>query len=87
VIPALGEEAAGVTVNRVVGEPETVGAAASASKTGASEVGAGSKVDNIMSSIDRGGFKVTQNAKSATQEGNVTITHPSEPGVKLNLRS
>lgn len=88
VVPALGEEGtAGATVNRIAGETEAAGAAASISKTGVSEVGGASKVDNIISSIDKGGFNVTQNAKSATQEGNVTITHPSEPGVKLNLRS
>jgi hypothetical protein len=46
-----------------------------------------SKVDKIINTIDEGGFKVTQNAKTATQEANVTITHPEEPGVKLNLRT
>jgi hypothetical protein len=37
--------------------------------------------------IDEGGFNVTANAKTATQEANVTITNASEPGVKLNLRT
>jgi hypothetical protein len=30
---------------------------------------------------------VTVNPKSALQESNITITHPNEPGVKLNLRT
>jgi RHS repeat-associated protein len=64
------------------GNPSTA-----AGQSTVSEAGAVSKVDSIVNSIDKGGFKVTQNAKSATQEGNVTITHPSEPGAKLNLRS
>ena len=46
-----------------------------------------SKVDNIINTIDQSGFNVTANPKTGTQTGNVTITNPSEPGVKLNLRS
>jgi hypothetical protein len=89
VVPALGEEgAAGTTLNRVASETETAVASASTSSAGtASGVGSGSKVDNIISSIDKGGFKVEPNLKSATQEANVKITHPNEPGAKLNLRS
>jgi len=30
---------------------------------------------------------MTANEESASQEANVTITHPNEPGVKLNLRT
>jgi RHS repeat-associated protein len=52
-----------------------------------STAGKVSKVDEIVNTIDEGGFKVTQNAKTATQEGNITITHPNEPGTKLNLRT
>jgi hypothetical protein len=44
-------------------------------------------VTRVLQTIDEGGFEVTANPKSATQTGNVTITNPSEPGVKLNLRS
>jgi len=44
------------------------------------------KVDAIAGEIERGGYQVTPNEKTATQEGNVTITHPDQPGVKLNLR-
>lgn len=46
-----------------------------------------SKVDTIIKQIDDGGFTVTPNPKTLNQKGNVTITHPNEPGVKLNLRS
>ena len=45
------------------------------------------KVDAIAGEIERGGYQVTPNEKTATQEGNVTITHPDQPGVKLNLRT
>ena len=44
-------------------------------------------VSEVLSTIEEGGFNVTANAKTATQEANVTITHPDEPGVKLNLRT
>lgn len=65
-------------------EGAEVGTAAS---TVSEAAGTASKVDGIVSTIDQGGFEVTGNAKSALQEGNVTITNPSEPGVKLNLRT
>lgn len=55
--------------------------------TTVSKAGTVSKVDEIVNTIDQGGFKVTANAKTATQEANVTITHASEPGVKLNVRA
>jgi RHS repeat-associated protein len=51
-----------------------------------SAAGTASKVDQVVNTIDEGGFNVTQNAKTATQEGNITITHPNEPGIKLNVR-
>ena len=64
------------------------GAEAAADLSRVSEAGqATSKVDQIVNTIDQGGFNVTQNAKTAGQDANVTITHPNEPGVNLNLRS
>ena len=45
------------------------------------------RVQGIANQIEEGGFKVTANPKTPNQTGNVTITHPNEPGVKLNLRS
>jgi len=47
----------------------------------------GNKVEGILKTIEEDGFQVTANEKSASQEANVTITHPNEPGVKLNLRT
>jgi len=60
---------------------------AGAVEGGAAETTNLSKVDSIIKTIDESGFNVTANAKTAAQEGNVTITNPSEPGVKLNLRT
>jgi RHS repeat-associated protein len=45
-----------------------------------------SKPEQIADQVENGGFKVTQNPKTPNQEGNVTITHPSEPGTRLNVR-
>ncbi len=45
-----------------------------------------SKPEQIADTIESGGFKVTQNPKTPNQQGNVTITHPSEPGTRLNVR-
>lgn len=44
------------------------------------------KVGEALGAIDKGGFQVTQNPKAPGQEGNITITNPSEPGTKLNVR-
>jgi len=43
--------------------------------------------NKVLKSIDEGGFKITQNAKTVDQEANITITHSNEPGAKLNLRT
>jgi RHS repeat-associated protein len=45
------------------------------------------KVEAIANKIEQGGFQVTANPKTPNQTGNLTITHPNEPGAKLNLRS
>jgi RHS repeat-associated protein len=45
-----------------------------------------SKVEGIAGQIAQGGYKVKSNPKTGTQEGNVTITHPSDPSRKLNVR-
>jgi RHS repeat-associated protein len=52
----------------------------------ASNAGKTSKVEDIMNTVKEGGFDVKTNPKAPNQEGNVTITHPSEPGTKLNVR-
>lgn len=69
-------------VRSLAGEAATGEAAG---KVGGSSTSA-SKVDKIVDAIDEGGFKVKGNPKTPNQEGNVTITHPNEPGAKLNLR-
>ncbi len=48
--------------------------------------GGKSKPEQIADSIEKGGFNVTANPKAPNQEGNVTISHPNEPGTKLNVR-
>lgn len=47
---------------------------------------AASKVDDIAGQIEQGGYGVTANPKTPNQEGNVTITHPDQPGAKVNVR-
>ena len=84
--PANDGEKAGMTVAPLVvaaGIPELAPEVAPE----ATAASASSKVEGIIKTIDEGGFNVTPNAKTAGQEANVTITHPNEPGVKLNLRS
>jgi len=39
-----------------------------------------------MKELEEGGFKIEQLPKTATQQGNIRITNPAQPGVKLNLR-
>jgi hypothetical protein len=45
-----------------------------------------SAVDKVVDKIDKGGFEVKANPKSPGQEGNVTISHPSQPGSRVNVR-
>jgi RHS repeat-associated protein len=45
-----------------------------------------SKPEAIVEQIDKGGFKVQQNPKTGTQEGNISISHPSQPGARVNVR-
>lgn len=45
-----------------------------------------SKPEAIVGQIKEGGFKVQQNPKTGTQEGNVSISHPSQPGTRVNIR-
>jgi RHS repeat-associated protein len=82
-------KALGQVAGTVVSTLATAGVAKAVSglAEGAEVAGAASKVDSIVNAIDEGGFKVTGNAKGALQESNITITHPNEPGVKLNLRT
>jgi len=86
---AIGTVIGTVAMTLVPGAGEAGdGAEAAADISRVSEAGqATSKADQIANTIEQGGFKVTQNAKTAGQDANVTITHPDEPGVKLNLRS
>jgi RHS repeat-associated protein len=84
---ALGEVAGSIaTTAATAGAAKAVGGLLKGAEV-AEAAGAASKVDGIVNAIDEGGFKVTANPKGALQEGNVTITHPNEPGVKLNLRT
>jgi RHS repeat-associated protein len=80
----------GIDVGTAAATAVPLAAAAAEVKTAGmvvGEVNTVSKVDSIANQIDEGGFKVTQNPKTPGQDANVTITHPSEPGVNLNLRS
>jgi hypothetical protein len=43
---------------------------------------AASKVEDIAGQTEQGGYGVTANPKTPNQEGNVTITHPDQPGSK-----
>jgi RHS repeat-associated protein len=45
-----------------------------------------SKPERIAEEIGKGGYNVQQNPKTGTQEGNVTISHPSQPGTRVNVR-
>ena len=78
VTAGIGKAAESVVQGAEVGE-----AAGAVSKA----AGTTSKVDGIFNTIEQGGFKVTANPKTALQDANITITHPNEPGVNLNLRS
>lgn len=45
-----------------------------------------SKPEAIADQIDKGGLKVQQNPKTGAQEGNITITNPSQPGTRVTVR-
>ena len=88
---AAVDAAVGGTIGVVLGAGgKAVSAALSKSAPAVAEsveAGASPRVQGIAKQIEEGGFKVTANPKTANQTGNVTISHPNEPGVKLNLRS
>ena len=44
------------------------------------------RLNDILNTVLNSGMKVTSNPLGPNQEVNITITSPSEPGVKLNLR-
>jgi len=70
----------------VEGGGHLANAALSSAQDNAPSSGGASRPEQIADTIEKGGFRVTNNPKAPNQEGNVTITHPNEPGTKLNVR-